>query len=93
MSLKLICENFFTKLKPINLKNVVSMSNGIHTSAIASGKINRMKDRTALLRTVVRKDDGTRGEETVDLDSTIKRFAISFPCTEQQSTEAISIEY
>lgn len=75
MSFKLICENIFTKLKPLNLKNVItSTTNSIHTSAIASGKINRMKDRTALLRTVVKKEEGTRGEKSLDLDSVIKRW-------------------
>lgn len=74
MSFKLICENLFTKLKPINLKNVASPSNSIYTSAIACGKINRMKDRTALLRTVVKKEEGTRGEQSVDLDSVIRRL-------------------
>lgn len=72
MSFKLICESLFTKLNPIHLKNVSSYASNFHTSAIAAGKINRMKDRTAMLRTVVKKEDGIRGETSVDLDSVIR---------------------
>lgn len=76
MSLKLICERLFPKLNSIGLKNVTPLANNFHTSAIAAGKINRMKDRTAMLRTVVKKEDGTIGEKSVDLDSIIQRFAL-----------------
>lgn len=73
MSFKLICESLFSKLNPTSLKNVTGASN-FHTSAIVAGKINRMKDRTAMLRTVVKKEDGVRGAESVDLDSVIQRY-------------------
>lgn len=74
MSLKLICENLFSKLKPLNLKNVAVSTSHFHTTPVSAGKINRMKDRTALLRTVVKKDDGTRGEKSVDVDSLIATY-------------------
>lgn len=76
MSLKLVCENLFSKLKPIKLKHVTTSTSNFHTTAIAAGKINRMKDRTAMLRTVVKKEDGTRGEKSVDVDSLISRFVL-----------------
>ena len=61
------------------MKNVTSGVSNIHTSAVAAGKINRMKDRTAMLRTVVKKEDGTKGETSVDLDSVIQRYGMEFP--------------
>lgn len=77
MSFKFICENLCSKLKAINLKNVTTLPvNSLHTSAVAAGKINRMKDRKSLMRTVVKKDDGTQGERSVDVDSIVKRFAL-----------------
>lgn len=76
MSFKLICESLFTKLNSVSLKNVTSGASNFHTSAVAAGKINRMKDRTALLRTVVKKEDGIKGETSVDLDSVIQRYCI-----------------
>lgn len=80
MSLKLICEGLISKFKPINLQNVMSTTRNLHTTAIASGKINRMRDRTTMLRTVVKKGDGTVGEKSIDLDSVIEKFVSnSFP--------------
>lgn len=76
MSFKLICESLFSKINPICLRNVTSGVSNIHTSAVAAGKINRMKDRTAMLRTVVKKEDGTKGETSVDLDSVIQRYGM-----------------
>lgn len=73
MSLKLICGSLFTKLNPISMKNVISISR-FHTSAMAAGKINRFKDRTAMLRTVNKKDDGVLGEHSMDIDSVTERF-------------------
>ena len=74
MSLKLICGGLIPKFQALNLKNVILPTVNLHTTAIASGKINRMKDRSALLRTVVKKGDGTTGEKSVDLDNIIQRF-------------------
>lgn len=74
MSLKLICGGLASKFQALNLKNVVLPAASLHTTAIASGKINRMKDRTTMLRTVVKKGDGTVGEKSEDLDSLIRRF-------------------
>lgn len=74
MSLKLICGSLIPKFQALNLKNVVLPATNIHTTAIASGKINRMRDRTSMLRTVVKKGDGTVGEKSVDLDNLIQRF-------------------
>lgn len=76
MSFKLICERLFLKINPVGLQNVTSLANNFHTSAIAAGKINRMKDRTAMLRTVVKKEDGTIGEKSVDLDSIMQRYVL-----------------
>lgn len=83
MSLKLICGNLIPKFQSFGLKNVILPTlnlkfNHLHTSAIASGKINRMKDRTAMLRTVVKKGEGTVGEESVDLDSVIEEYVANF---------------
>lgn len=74
MSFRLICEHLFSKLNQTKLKSVTSCASSFHTSAVAAGKINRMKDRTALLRTIVKKEDGIRGTESVDLDSVIQRY-------------------
>lgn len=52
MSLKLVCANLFSKLIPINLKHAAASTNNFHTTAIAAGKINRMKDRKEMMRTV-----------------------------------------
>lgn len=70
MSMKLFCETLFSKLLTINPKNVCAKS--IHTSAIASGKINRMRSRSEMLKTVVKKEDGTRGENSEDFESTTR---------------------
>lgn len=74
MSFRLICEHLFSKLNQTKLKSVTSCASSFHTSTVAAGKINRMKDRTALLRTIVKKEDGIRGTESVDLDSVIQRY-------------------
>lgn len=74
MSLKLICGGLASKFQALSLKNVVLPAANFHTTAIASGKINRMRDRTSMLRTVVKKGDGTVGEKSVDLDNLIQRF-------------------
>lgn len=74
MSLKLFCSSLIPKFQALHLKNVVQPAVNMHTTAIASGKINRMKDRTSMLRTVVKKGDGTTGEKSVDLDNLIQRF-------------------
>lgn len=74
MSLKLICGGLASKFQALSLKNVVLPAVNLHTTAIASGKINRMKDRTSMLRTVVKKGDGAVGEKSVDLDNIIQRF-------------------
>lgn len=73
MSLKLLCEGVFSKLSQLSLKNV----NGFHTSAIAAGKINRMKDRKSMLKTVGKKTDGTEGADVADIDSISPGFVIS----------------
>lgn len=78
MSLKLICGNLIPKFQLLNLKNVMPPTLNLHTTAIASGKINRMKDRTSMLRTVIKKGDGTVGEKSVDLDSIIEKFVENF---------------
>lgn len=77
MSLKLICGGLISKFQTLNIKNVVVPATSLHTTAIASGKINRMKDRTTMLRTVVKKGDGAVGETSVDLDNIIKRFVLN----------------
>lgn len=74
MSLKLICGGLISKFQALNVKNVVLPTKNLHTTAIASGKINRMKDRTSMLRTVVKKGDGAVGEKSVDLDNIIQKF-------------------
>lgn len=74
MYFKLICENLFSKLN--QTKSVTSCASGFHSSAVLAGKINRMKDRTALLRTTIKKEDGIKGTESVDLDSVIERYYI-----------------
>lgn len=74
MSLRLVCGGLALKFQALNLKNVVLPAVNLHTTAIAPGKINRMKDRTSMLRTVVKKGDGAVGEKSVDLDNLIQRF-------------------
>lgn len=68
MSLKIFCSNILSKIVASQSQNVFA-SSSLHTSSRLSGKINRMKDRTAMLRTVVKKEDGTLGERTLDVDS------------------------
>lgn len=66
MSVKTFCGTFFNKFLAINAKNIYAKN--IHTSAIACGKINRMRSRSEMLKTVVKKEDGTRGENSEDID-------------------------
>lgn len=73
MFFKLISEHLFSKINSISLKNVTLSANNIHTSAVVAGGINRMKDRTALLRSVVKKGDGIEGVNAVDIDSVVQR--------------------
>lgn len=79
MSFKFICESLFSKFKPFNIQNVVS-ANNFHTTAIAGGKINRFKDRTSMLRTVPKKEDGTIGERSLDIDSVAQGFDLYRIC-------------
>lgn len=69
MFLKTICTDLVSKLSATTFQNAVSAPMNFHKSAVVAGKINRMKDRTAMLRTVVKKEDGTVGEKTIDIDS------------------------
>lgn len=86
MSLKLICGNLLPKFQLFSLNNVMQPTLNLHTTAIASGKINRMKDRTAMLKTVVKKGDGTVGERSVDLDSLVERYGETYIiCTQDLS--------
>ncbi|XP_031628296.1 28S ribosomal protein S11, mitochondrial [Contarinia nasturtii] len=75
MSFKLICGGLVSKLSQLSLTHV----NNFHTTAIAAGKINRMKDRKSMLKTVLKKSDGVQSSSTADIDSiatsqTFQRF-------------------
>lgn len=74
MSFKFVCESLFSKLKPINVKNVIS-ANQFHTTPACESKINRMRSRKEMLQTVVKKEDGTQGSQSVDIDISLQRLA------------------
>lgn len=72
MSLRIICGNLIPKLIPFVPRNVVSAME-FHTSFALAGKINRIRSRSEMLKTVPKKEDGTADANTVDVD-VIRRF-------------------
>lgn len=75
MALKIICGNFIPKFGSLSPINVISSAN-FHTSSALAGKINRVRSRSEMLRTVVKKTDGISDPNAIDVD--VKRFVL-FP--------------
>lgn len=66
MALKILSRNIFKNLSLNNVKRL-PISSSFHTNAV----LGKADDRREMMRTFIPRDEGTRGEGTVDIDSLI----------------------